>query len=154
MNDKKEIACLLLSHPTFKIFHNMLTSVIRYLGPEYTGEYRDSTKIIKTLIDAKCPQDIVKDVDRILNVGCPNYLNDTSSRENRFIPDLHLTPQGLYWRYFRINLQPFKLRTTSKSSSMVRKVYSMKKVLVNRPNSICLSTIVCSSKLEIIFTSP
>ena len=64
------------------LFHYnlLLPSVIRYLGPEYTGEYRDSTKIIETLTDAKCPQDIINDVDRILNVGCPNYLNDTSLR--------------------------------------------------------------------------
>ena len=122
---------------TCLFYYNLhLPSVIRYLGPEYTDEYRDSTKIMKTLIDAKCPHDIINDFDRILNIGWPNYLNDTSSRENvlqymkygnhvstdkntenvlkainkdennnyiipfpkiltRFIPDLHLTPQGL-----------------------------------------------------------
>ena len=50
------------------LFHYSLhlPSVVRCLGPEYIGEYQDFKKIIKTLIDAQYPQDIINDVDRIL----------------------------------------------------------------------------------------
>ena len=59
-----------------------ISTFIRHLGGNYTGEYRDSKKIIKTLEDSNCDEEIVSDLQRLLDSGCPNNMNASSSHEN------------------------------------------------------------------------
>ena len=56
--------------------------VIRYLGNNYTGEYRDIKNTIEILKESKCDKQIVKDLERTLLVGSPNLMNDSSTHEN------------------------------------------------------------------------
>ena len=117
-------------------FNLDIPTVIRYLGGNYTGEYRNVKKTIAILKKSKCDAKIITDLKRILELGCPNKLNAHSTRQNfldfhkygnhtsinnnieqtikamnkedknqyliplpnwlaRFIPHLHITPQGL-----------------------------------------------------------
>ena len=111
-------------------------TLIRFLGGNYTGEYREIEKTIKILKDTKCNDKVIKDLQRLFKTGSPNYMNATSTHKNfldffrygnhstidsniektlktmnkedrnqylvslpnwlaRFIPNLHITPQGL-----------------------------------------------------------
>ena len=113
-----------------------IPTVIRYLGGNYTGEYRDVKKTIKILKKSKCDETIISDLKRTLELGCPNKFNAHSPHNNfldffrygnhssinknleqtlkamnkedrnqyliplpnwlaRFLPNLHITPQGL-----------------------------------------------------------
>ena len=112
-----------------------IPTLIRFLGGNYTGEYRDS-KQTKALENAKCNKKIIEDLQRLLEKGSPNRMNASSTHKNfldffrygnhstidnniektlktmnkedrnqylislpnwlaRFIPHLHVTPQGL-----------------------------------------------------------
>ena len=113
-----------------------IPTLIRFLGGNYTGEYRDSKATIKALKNAKCNQTIIDDLQRLLEKGSPNHMNASTTHQNfldffrygnhsstnqnmdklmkamnkedknqylislpnwlaRFIPHLHVTPQGL-----------------------------------------------------------
>ena len=56
--------------------------MIRFLGNNYTGQYRQSKKTIEILKNAKCNKQIIKDLDRLMNVGCPNIMNASTSHDN------------------------------------------------------------------------
>ena len=113
-----------------------IPTLIRFLGGNYTGEYRKTEEIIKILRDTKCNEKIIDDLQRLFQKGSPNYMNTSSTHKNfldffrygnhstidnniektlktmnkedrnqylislpnwlaRFIPHLHVTPQGL-----------------------------------------------------------
>ena len=113
-----------------------IPTLIRFLGANYTGEYRDTKTTIKALENAKCNRKIIEDLQRLLEKGSPNHMNATTTHQNfldffrygnhsscdqnmgklmkamnkedknqylislpnwlaRFIPHLHVTPQGL-----------------------------------------------------------
>ena len=56
--------------------------VIRYLGNNYTGEYRNPAEIIKILQESGCDEQVIMDLQRLLVVGAPNKMNATSSHQN------------------------------------------------------------------------
>ena len=56
--------------------------VIRYVGKNYTKEYRDIYNTLKILNESKCDERIMKDLERTLLVGSPNVMNDSSTHEN------------------------------------------------------------------------
>ena len=66
------------------LFHYDLDvpTLIRFLGGNYTGEYRDVKSTIKILRDSKCDPKIVSDLENILTIGCPNKFIASSSRKN------------------------------------------------------------------------
>ena len=59
-----------------------MATVIRFLGGNYTGEYRDTKRTIKALKDTNCDKQIIKDIERTLLVGCPNKMNSSSTHGN------------------------------------------------------------------------
>ena len=59
-----------------------IPTVIRFLGGNYTGEYRDTKNTVKLLVDSKCNKKIIKDLKRLLEVGCPNKMNVSSSHKH------------------------------------------------------------------------
>ena len=59
-----------------------MATVIRFLGNNYTGEYRNSEDIIAIFKETKCDKDVVKDLQRLYNVGAPHKLNASSSHQN------------------------------------------------------------------------
>ena len=126
---KKFLAALI--HYKFDV-----STVIRYLGGNYTGEYRNVEQTIKILQESKCDDKLVAELKNLLTVGTPQkfvahtshknfmdffrYGNHSSIDKNlektmktmnkeeknqyliplpswvtRFIPHIHITPQGL-----------------------------------------------------------
>ena len=65
------------------IFHFDLnvSTLIRYLGNNYTGEYRDSKSIIKAMQVADCDKEVVKNLQRLLEVGYPNKMRESSTHK-------------------------------------------------------------------------
>ena len=59
-----------------------IPTLIRFPGGNYTGEYRDSKRTIKTLKDSKCNEEIISDLQILLDTGCPNNMNASSTHEN------------------------------------------------------------------------
>ena len=59
-----------------------MATVIRFLGGNYTGEYRDSKRTVKALKDTNCDKQIIKDIERTLLVGCPIKMNSSSTHDN------------------------------------------------------------------------
>ena len=56
--------------------------VIRYLGKNYTGEYRDIQNTLKILKESRCDEQIIKNLEKTLLVGSPNVMNDSSTHDN------------------------------------------------------------------------
>jgi len=67
---------------TFLHFDLDTSTVIRFLGNNYTGEYRKPAEAIKLLHESGCDVQIIKDLERLLVVGAPAYMNTTSSHTN------------------------------------------------------------------------
>ena len=59
-----------------------LPSVIRYTGGNYTAAHQDVEAIVSTLTSAGCDQQLMDEVQRIMTIGCPAYLNAESSQAN------------------------------------------------------------------------
>ena len=57
-------------------------TLIRFLGGNYTGEYRDVTSTIETLQKSNCNPKIIDDLRKIFTIGCPIKLVASTSREN------------------------------------------------------------------------
>ena len=57
-------------------------TLIRFLGGNYTGEYKDVASTIKILKDSKCNEKVIDDLNRIFITGCPNKMNVSSSHNN------------------------------------------------------------------------
>ena len=76
------LACLL----HFDLDTSML---MRYLGNNYTGAYRNTHKVIKTLRHYKINTNLIDQYMRVITIGCPNHVVAETSRANA----LH------YWRH-------------------------------------------------------
>ena len=59
-----------------------IPTVIRFLGNNYTGEYKNSKNTIEILKKSKCDDEIVHDLERLFTLGAPNKLNASSSQQN------------------------------------------------------------------------
>jgi len=57
-------------------------TLIRFLGGNYTGEYRDVSSTIKILQESNCNPTVINDLKKIFTIGCPNKLVASTSREN------------------------------------------------------------------------
>ena len=58
-----------------------IPTVVRFLGGNYTEEYRDIKNTIKILRESKCDEIIVNELKCTLETGCPNKMNATSTHE-------------------------------------------------------------------------
>ena len=59
-----------------------IPTVIRFLGNNYTGEYRKTSDIVSILKDTGCDNEIISDLQRLFQVGAPNKLNAESTHNN------------------------------------------------------------------------
>ena len=75
------LACLL--HYNLSVAH-----VIRFLGNNYTGAYRNIASIVASLRTHGIAEALITHYSRVMTVGCPNHFNATTSRDNAL----------LYWR--------------------------------------------------------
>ena len=75
------LACLL--HYNLSVAH-----VIRFLGNNYTGAYRNIASIVASLRTHGIAEALITNYSRVMTVGCPNHFNATTSRDNAL----------LYWR--------------------------------------------------------
>lgn len=62
--------------------------LMRYLGHNYTGEYRNVAASVATLRKYNTPEDLIAKFRRVLLTGCPNHFVAETSRDNML----------LYWR--------------------------------------------------------
>ena len=62
--------------------------MIRYLGGQYTGDDRNIEKTLNNL-KGNIPPLLLKDIERILRIGCPTYLSGDINRK-QFLE---------HWRY-------------------------------------------------------
>jgi len=62
--------------------------VIRFLGNNYTGAYRDIPAIVASLHAHGIADTLISHYSRVMTVGCPNHFNATTTRANAL----------LYWR--------------------------------------------------------
>ena len=59
-----------------------IPTVIRFLGNNYTGEYRDINKTLQMLRDTKCDPQVIKELERLFSIGAPNKFNASSTHKN------------------------------------------------------------------------
>jgi hypothetical protein len=59
-----------------------VATTIRYLGNNYTGEYRNVKDTVRILKESKCDDKIIKELKNILTKGCPNKFVTHTSRKN------------------------------------------------------------------------
>ena len=59
-----------------------IPTLIRFLGGNYTGEYRNSKDTIRALKDSNCDEKVISDLQRLLDKGCPNKMNASSTHAN------------------------------------------------------------------------
>ena len=59
-----------------------IPAVIRFLGNNYTGEYREINKTLQLLRDTKCDLQVIKDLERLFYIGAPNKFNASSTHKN------------------------------------------------------------------------
>ena len=59
-----------------------IPTLIRFLGGNYTGEYRNAEKTVKILEESKCDPQIIKEIKSLLTTGCPQKFNASSTRKN------------------------------------------------------------------------
>ena len=57
-------------------------SIYRYLGGEYTGSYLKVDQTMAALHKYGCPIQTMQEVQRVMAVGCPNYLVAEDTRSN------------------------------------------------------------------------
>ena len=57
-------------------------TLIRFLGGNYTGEYRDIQSTIASLKASKCNDQVIHDLQRLLSQGCPMKMNASSTHSN------------------------------------------------------------------------
>ena len=59
-----------------------VSTLIRFLGGNYTGEYRNVSKTINILRKSNCDEKIITDLGKILMKGCPNKFVTHTSHKN------------------------------------------------------------------------
>ena len=82
--EQKEIKISRIQKMLAASFHYNLDipTLIRFLGNNYTGEYRDVDSTMKILRDTNCNPRIINDLHRIFTVGCLNKMNAHSTHTN------------------------------------------------------------------------
>ena len=58
-----------------------VATTIRYLGNNYTGEYRNVKDTVRILKESKCDDKIINELKNILTKGCPNKFVAHTSRK-------------------------------------------------------------------------
>ena len=58
-----------------------IPTVIRFLGNNYMGEYRDINKTLQMLRDTKCDPQVIKELGRLFSIGAPNKFNASSTQQ-------------------------------------------------------------------------
>jgi hypothetical protein len=58
---------------------------IRFLGNNYTGEYRDIPSIVAFLRLQSIAKDIISSYNRVMTVRCPNHFNASTTRDNALL---------------------------------------------------------------------
>ncbi len=66
----------------------IIANVVRFLGNNYTGGYRDISNITTQLRCLGLNETLIARYEKVMTVGCPNHFNATSTRDNAL----------LYWR--------------------------------------------------------
>ena len=66
----------------------IIANVVRFLGNNYTGGYRDIRSITTQLRCLGLNETLIARYEKVMTVGCPNHFNATSTRDNAL----------LYWR--------------------------------------------------------
>ena len=59
-----------------------IPTLIRFLGGNFTGEYRDVDSTMNILKETKCDTKVMEDLHRVFKTGCPNKMNAHSSHKN------------------------------------------------------------------------
>jgi len=59
-----------------------IPTVIKFLGNNYTGEYREINKTLKLLRDTNCDPQVIKDLERLFYTGAPNKFDASSTHKN------------------------------------------------------------------------
>ena len=59
-----------------------IPTLIRYLGGNYTANYRNTNRTIQISEDTKCPPKVISDLKKIFTLGCPMKMIASSSRKN------------------------------------------------------------------------
>ena len=59
-----------------------IPTLIRYLGGNYTGEYRDLQETVQILKDSQCDPTVISDLEKIFRIGCPMKMNASSTKKN------------------------------------------------------------------------
>ena len=77
--DKQRIKKLLAATLHYKLD---VPTLIRFLAGNYTGEYRNSKDTINALRDSNCDEEVISDLQRLLDKGCPNKMNASSTHTN------------------------------------------------------------------------
>jgi hypothetical protein len=72
---------------TAALFHFELdvSLLMRYLGRNYTGEYRDVVATVKILRQHCIPEELIRKYKRVLLTGCPNHFVAETTRENMLL---------------------------------------------------------------------
>ena len=55
---------------------------MRYLGNNFTGEYRDVKLTAEILRYKNIPEELIQDAIRVLQTGCPNHFSASTTRAN------------------------------------------------------------------------
>jgi hypothetical protein len=69
-------------------FNLDVSLMMRYLGNNYTGEYREVPQVASTLCHLKVNKTLIQKYIHMMATGCPNHFNADTSRSNAL----------LYWR--------------------------------------------------------
>ena len=69
------------------LFHYDLNTslLMRYLGNNYTGAYRDIDNIVSTLYKLKVSPDLINKYTRVMLTGCPNHFVADTTRANALL---------------------------------------------------------------------
>ena len=58
-----------------------IPTLIRFLGGNYTGGYKNVEPMLKILREAKCDPEIISDLKNIFTIGCPNRFVASTTRK-------------------------------------------------------------------------
>ena len=66
-------------------YDNDVSLLMRYLGNNYTGEFRDIPRAVATLRQHNIPETLITQYERIMLLGCPNHFVAETSRDNALL---------------------------------------------------------------------
>jgi len=62
-----------------------IANTIRFLGNNYTGEYRDIPSTVASLRACDIAESLLEYYSRVMTVGCPNHFNATTTPDNALL---------------------------------------------------------------------